>query len=342
MNNKGDYLHLLNIALMAITLIVAIKIPFELFLFGYAILGPLHYVTEINWLNKNQFYIRKLNQIWILVGFTALISLPIIGAGILPYLDDQSPVRQVFQYITRVYGSVILMSFVLSIGLVYFRKSYQVVLLVFAGGLMVYFFRHAEPYQLLTGLLLPSLIHVYVFTLMFMAYGITKTRSRIGTVEVLLLFIVPVIIFFLPVDPQRYLVHSTTITTFMEGNFGRINAGVGTILGVGDAKIDRVFVLSETGIRIQIFVAFAYMYHYLNWFSKVSLIGWLRNTSREKIASIFLFWIGAVGLYLYDYRTGLAALFFLSLLHVILEFPLNVISIRGLLSFIGSKLPNGK
>src|SRR5690606_32013467 len=130
---------------------------------------------------------------------------------------------------------------------------------------------------------------------------------------------------------------STTITTFMEGNFGRINAGVGTILGVGDAKIDSVFVLSETGIRIQIFVAFAYMYHYLNWFSKVSLIGWLRNTSREKIASIFLFWIGAVGLYFYDYRTGLAALFFLSLLHVILEFPLNVISIRGLLSFIGSK-----
>ena len=39
---------LLNIGLIALSLIIAIMLPFRLFSFSYAILGPLHYLTEIN------------------------------------------------------------------------------------------------------------------------------------------------------------------------------------------------------------------------------------------------------------------------------------------------------
>ncbi|BAO76508.1 hypothetical protein WPG_2278 [Winogradskyella sp. PG-2] len=38
----------------------------------------------------------------------------------------------------------------------------------------------------------------------------------------------------------------------------------------------------------------------------------------------------SVGLYLYDYTTGIIALFFLSLLHVVLEFPLNITTVKEL------------
>ena len=76
------------------------------------------------------------------------------------------------------------------------------------------------------------------------------------------------------------------------------------------------------------FIAFVYTYHYLNWFSKTSVIGWKEALNRRSTLLILIIWLGSIGVYLYDYQTGLTALFFLSFLHVLLEFPLNVITIR--------------
>jgi hypothetical protein len=47
---------IINIGFILFSAIVAVFIPLELFLFSYAVLGPLHYLTEINWLNKNDFF----------------------------------------------------------------------------------------------------------------------------------------------------------------------------------------------------------------------------------------------------------------------------------------------
>ena len=47
--NKVNYI---NIALMLVSIIAAFVMPFEVFLFAYAFLGPLHYLTEIGWLHK--------------------------------------------------------------------------------------------------------------------------------------------------------------------------------------------------------------------------------------------------------------------------------------------------
>ena len=46
----------LNIALMLGSAALAFAIPFELFLFSYALLGPLHYLTEISWLHKRNYF----------------------------------------------------------------------------------------------------------------------------------------------------------------------------------------------------------------------------------------------------------------------------------------------
>ena len=71
------------------------------------------------------------------------------------------------------------------------------------------------------------------------------------------------------------------------------------------------------------FIAFAYTYHYLNWFSKTSIIKWHLVDRRYLIATLAI-WITSIVVYAYDYHTGLKLLFFLSFLHVFLEFPLNI------------------
>jgi hypothetical protein len=78
-------------------------------------------------------------------------------------------------------------------------------------------------------------------------------------------------------------------------------------------------------------IAFAYTYHYLNWFSKTSVIKW-HEVSKKWLITIFIAWVASVGLYFYDYIVGLKALLLLSMLHVFLEFPLNFRSVQGIFS----------
>ena len=46
--------------------VIALYLPFELFLFAYAILGPAHYLTEISWLQKRRFFARAGYDGWVL------------------------------------------------------------------------------------------------------------------------------------------------------------------------------------------------------------------------------------------------------------------------------------
>jgi hypothetical protein len=63
----------------------------------------------------------------------------------------------------------------------------------------------------------------------------------------------------------------------------------------------------------------------------VRVISW-HKIPKLRLAAIAGLSIGATGLYLYDYGLGLKVLFSLSLLHVVLEFPLNAIALRQLVT----------
>jgi hypothetical protein len=86
---------------------------------------------------------------------------------------------------------------------------------------------------------------------------------------------------------------------------------------------------SNIGIMLMRFIAFAYLYHYLNWFSKTEVIRW-HKVPKVRFAAVIVLWIGASVFYAYDYSLGLSLLFFLSFSHVLLEFPLNIVSIVGI------------
>ena len=53
-----DQINYINIGLMLVSAVLAFILPFELFLFSYAVLGPLHYLTEIGWLHKKNYFTK--------------------------------------------------------------------------------------------------------------------------------------------------------------------------------------------------------------------------------------------------------------------------------------------
>jgi len=85
------------------------------------------------------------------------------------------------------------------------------------------------------------------------------------------------------------------------------------------------------------FIAFAYTYHYLNWFSKTRVIQW-HKVPKMRFALVVLIWLISVGLYMYEYIVGLQWLLFLSFMHVLLELPLNFVSIIGIGNHIKGKV----
>src|ERR1700746_292640 len=70
-------INITNMALMVFSAALSFIIPFKLFLFVYAVLGPLHYLTEISWLDKRNYFIAKKIQAWpyLLVSVLLTISL---------------------------------------------------------------------------------------------------------------------------------------------------------------------------------------------------------------------------------------------------------------------------
>ena len=136
-------------------------------------------------------------------------------------------------------------------------------------------------------------------------------------------------IFFIPIDPAQYSFSAELKKSFVGSKFTSLHYLISeAVYGIDKTNFSLV---NEIGIKVQAFIAFAYTYHYLNWFSKTSIIGW-HKVSYKWLALCAIIWITSVALYYINYELGLATLFFLSILHVFLEFPLNAVSLKGIFS----------
>jgi len=223
---------------------------------------------------------------------------------------------------------IFLATFLFALSIIFLRRTSHILLSLIASILISYVATYYFPNQLIIlALFLPSIIHVYFFTLFFILFGSIKSKSKMGIYSVLVLITIPFIIYYIPIfELGSYQSTNGAIDTFVQSNIKHINATIAKLLG--GLQNGKFILLSEIGLRIQIFIAFAYTYHYLNWFSKTSIIGWKKSLTKEKLLSVLAIWAFSVGLYIYDYSTGLTALFFLSTLHVLLEFPLNCLTIK--------------
>ncbi|MFN5888342.1 MAG: hypothetical protein ACK438_10265, partial [Flavobacteriales bacterium] len=259
--------------------------------------------------------------------------------------------------------------------------------------------------------LVPTLIHVYVFTGLFMLYGSLKSRSKSGLMAVVAVVILPLIlVFVLPVNPKESWVSNYGKNAYYAKGQGFFNTNVEIMdhFGILDEpkltnkqfldsivnsktvnagftpnekkrlndslqrKSKEPFVFyqpnderfgqtiavrkalpvnpkdyfwssvffSTFGIMLMRFIAFAYLYHYLNWFSKTEVIRW-HKVPKIRFFAVIVLWLSACGFYIYDYSLGLSVLFFLSFTHVLLEFPLNMVSIVGIGKEVRSIYRNG-
>lgn len=313
---------LINLVLIFLSLFISLMLPFELFLFSYAVLGPLHYLTEINWLHQKDYFVKDKRYIWILLGLTLLLT----AISLIKYLKIDFFSGFLFSYSKWFTNLLIISSFFFSIGLILFKEVKKIIgslIVAFVlGGLFLKFI----PFSfVMVGVFLPTLIHVYLFTMLFMVFGTLKKPSVYGVAAIVMLALAPFFIFYNPFAFSLQISESVK-TIFLESRFKNVIISFNQLLN--DIPVLEFNFASGVLIKIQSFIAFAYTYHYLNWFSKTSVIGWNKNLSKSKLLLILILWMASMALYAYSYKMGIITLFFLSMFHVVVEFPLNMISIK--------------
>jgi hypothetical protein len=188
--------------------------------------------------------------------------------------------------------------------------------LLLAAG---YFILGNNLLQTIFALYVPTLIHVYFFTGAFMLFGALKDKIASGYIAFFVFLACPVLLVVLfghwHNNTAGWAMHSY-------GDFGRINT---TTLRNHTLAIFN----NPASIILTRLIAFAYTYHYINWFSKTRIIKW-HQVGIARVLFIGLIWVASVALYFYNYRLGIKWLFLLSLTHVLLEFPLNHRSFIGI------------
>jgi hypothetical protein len=311
---NSDQIHYANIGLMIVSAILAFVLPFELFLFSYAILGPLHYLTEIGWLHKKNYFTKgKYDFIFLSV----LCFLVFYFSFIQPAKSDsQIP-------------SIILYGVLLSLIFVFIKDNLYRVILALLALIGIAMAKTGLTYFVWIGIFLPTIIHVFVFTWAFMLYGVIKNKSFAGYLSVAALGLIAMSFFFIKAPGLQYQVSSYVTKSY--DLFYLLNTFLIDFFGLSTASTDPTTIVYNTnaGFVIMRFIAFSYTYHYLNWFSKTSVIQWHKVPKKTLIITLAL-WIFSMALYVIDYNIGLKALYFLSFLHVFLEFPLNVTSFQGI------------
>ncbi len=400
---KDSKINFLNIGLMLITAVFAFFLPFETFLLAYAFLGPLHYLTEISWLHDRQYFTK---------GKYDFVPLLLIGVA-LSYAafakDFEFNIDFYKEFVALNLFDKLLVLALFSSLLFAFVKNLVVKIIailfifIFISGWLAP--ENASENSKSTTIfaltsLVPTLIHVYLFTGLFMLFGALKSRSKTGLLSVAAFIIIPIyLVYGLPVTPKKNYISDYGKEAYYADGDGFFYTNVSILdhfrlmnepnltnkqyldsiinkdsktnqtpiaerQRITDSlsdKLNQAFIVpnpeseyymrpipaklaipieskdyywnyvffSGFGIMLMRFIAFAYMYHYLNWFSKTEVIRW-HKVPKIRFIAVLLLWLTACALYAYNYSLGLSFLFFLSFTHVLLEFPLNMVSIVGI------------
>src|SRR5262245_16292663 len=316
---------------MLLALVVASAIPFELFLFAYAVLGPLHYATEISWLYDRRFFTPRGTDALPLVAGALLITLgnpDVLGAATTQWLNRLHVGGYgVADLLKDIHPDVMFVAFGAALVFILTKSSLMRLFGLALVGVGCLLFRaggsggSASVYFKLFGIYLPTLVHVFIFTGAFILAGALKRQSAAGYASLAVFVACGAFAVWLPNFAFGF--HDTAPAVYWRGFRELSFASLNDIMGRSTEQLigTNVFT-SSLVLRLVRFMAFAYTYHYLNWFSKTSIIQW-HAVSNGRLALVSAVWIASVGLYAVNYELGLRWLFLLSMAHVLLEFPLN-------------------
>lgn len=294
----------LNILLMLLSCAIAFIIPFELVLLSYAFLGPAHYLTEISWLHDRKYFTGVK---WLWLPLAAL-------AAFMVYISFVDKNNIAASYIALVLGLSLSLALISPVS-----RAYQA--LIGAGAMIIFLALKGiyPPFELALAILLPTVIHIYVFTGLFMLTGVLKSKSRWGMAACTLFVVCGLSFFFV-----------TPSTLMLSPDF--ISYNLGLFDGLTDYLVNLLsFNGTINGHSVLAFLSFAYTYHYLNWFSKTEVIKW-HFIPRARLYGIVALYILSISIYMINFKAGFIVLTFLSLAHVFMEFPLNIVSLKTIAS----------
>jgi hypothetical protein len=306
-----DRVNVLNIGLMVASTVLAFTLPFELFLFSYAVLGPLHYLTQISWLHTRGYFTTGKNDYLLLIGLCACIGFLKFGAS---GIDAEGWAT-----------TTVIVAFAGAAALAFASSTWvKAATIAVAFGVGVALSGYGSS-RVIFATFVPTIIHVYVFTAAFILYGAMRSRSATGIAS-LAVFVACSVSFFLASPVSREL---GPYVTGSYSSFEGVNVALASYLGFAPIERGADVYYSATGVMLMRFIAFAYTYHFLNWFSKTSVIQWHKIPRSWGVAIVCL-WVASLAVYAWDYRIGMLTLFTLSFLHVFLEFPLDMRTFVGI------------
>lgn len=303
-SNWGDLMALL------VSVVAAAVAPLQVLILSYAFLGPFHYLTEIAWLRGKQFYFGK--------GLVSprVYALLAIGMSILALVEGLAK-RADFAF--WIVGVLLFLSLT-----VWVRNPYLLVMIALAA-VGVSFVLRTWVYFIST--MVPTLVHVFFFTLAFMVSGALRDKrtTLLKWLNPGLLAAFPLLLLFLP---MHYSAPSGFWLWAESASFAAIHAKLAGDLHHTLLLSSKLFNDPVVAGLLRLF-AFIYLYHYLNWFAKTELLQW-HKTSRRGWVGILTLYAASIAIYAWNFRIGLVVSTFLSVLHVLLEFPLNWHTLRFL------------
>ena len=298
-----------DLAALVVSGVAAAIAPLQVFLLAFAVLGPLHYLTEIAWLRRKRFYLRE-------VGVSSrayvLLAMAAVTVSVLSRVLNHD------MWFWTV-GAMLLISLSVLV-----RNVYAILAIAVATVVTAFFLK---TWVFFIAVMVPTLVHVFFFTWTFMVSGALRDKSaaRMKWLNPALMLAIPAVLVFLPLhyaQPGGLWLRSEGMT------FAAIHAKL-----VGDLHHTMAFdatMLNDAVVAgvLRVF-AFVYLFHYLNWFAKTELLEWPR-VSRRGWVGIGALYVASLCPYVWSFRAGFIVSTFLSLLHVLLEFPLNWQTLRYL------------
>jgi hypothetical protein len=325
MRRAADTVNYANIGLMLVSCVAAYVVPFELFLFSYAVLGPLHYLTEISWLHDRNYFTTsgaaqgsgKAQRYWLAL---VLVTLALMMYGLVAERILRQPFSPVYEI--GLFYAVFVSAFLL----VFIKNRAISAAAVGLTALWLVVWSSSRSFGLVAFFLI-TIVHVFAFTAAFVLFGALKGRSISGLLS-LFVFVLCAASFFVFV-PGSFGSAAGEYVRHSYGSFQTLNAELIKLFHLGTGTSLSEIYDSTAGLMVMRLIAFAYTYHYLNWFSKTSIIKW-HAISKSRAVVIGMVWLCSVGIYAYSYDVGMTALYFLSVLHVMLEFPLDHQTFAGI------------
>ena len=198
MNTKT--IDITNIGLMILSCALAYVMPFELFLFSYAVLGPLHYLTEITWLKKRDCFANgKSDYIFLIVPCVILTFIVLVATY------NQLPVvKDLYEFCLSFFGShflnfsnvMIFVAFFSALAFVMFKDGLYKLIFIFIALIAGLLIQDSQPFLIFFAIFLPTLIHVFVFTGLFIIQGALKNRSATGIASAVVFILCAVIFLY--------------------------------------------------------------------------------------------------------------------------------------------------